>query len=225
MKNSSVKKVLKRLKPYRFILLLAVLSALVGVSLTLYIPVLVGNAIDRIIGKGSVDFEDVARILGCIGIAIGGVTVCQWLMNYLVNLVSFRTVRDLRRDVFAKVMSFSPAEVNRFSQSSLITRCTNDVQQIQNMIVIMLPLFFLAMYERDGQPLEVIARHFIETKFIRPKIRPYRTDNYYRTLERQAWAEEEVAKIVRRHQETAEKPVRKKGTGAKHKAAGKPHKA
>ena len=47
------------------------------------------------------------------------------------------------------------------------------------MILIMLPLFLLAMYEKDGQPMEVIARHFIETKFIRPKIRPYRTDNYY----------------------------------------------
>ena len=108
----------------------------------------------------------------------------------------------------------------------LIKKTTANVSlAAMSMIVIMLPLFFLAMYERDGQPLEVIARHFIETKFIRPKIRPYRTDNYYRTLERQAWAEEVVAKIVRRHQETAEKPVRKKGTGAKHKAAGKPHKA
>ena len=47
------------------------------------------------------------------------------------------------------------------------------------MIVIMLPLFFLAMYERDGQPLEVIVKHIIETRFIRPKIRPYQTDNYY----------------------------------------------
>lgn len=93
------------------------------------------------------------------------------------------------------------------------------------MIIAMLPLFFLAMFERDGQPLEVIAKHFIETKFIRPKIRPYQTDNYYRVLERQAWAEEEVAKIVRRNQDNAEKAVRKKGTGAKRKAAGKPHKA
>ena len=50
------------------------------------------------------------------------------------------------------------------------------------MMITMLPLFFLAMYEKDGQPLEVIAGHFIETKFIRPKVRPYRTDNYYAVL-------------------------------------------
>ena len=64
------------------------------------------------------------------------------------------------------------------------------------MILIMMPLFLLAMYEKDGQPMEVIARHFIETKFIRPKIRPYKTDNYYEVLARAAEAEKEVEKIV-----------------------------
>ena len=64
------------------------------------------------------------------------------------------------------------------------------------MILIMLPLFLLAMYEKDGQPMEVIVRHFIETKFIRPKIRPYKTDNYYEVLLRAAEAEKEVEKIV-----------------------------
>ncbi len=65
-----------------------------------------------------------------------------------------------------------------------------------SMIIIMIPMFLLAMYERDGQPLEVIARHFIETKFIRPKIRPYQTDNYYDALKRAAQAEKEVNRIV-----------------------------
>lgn len=64
------------------------------------------------------------------------------------------------------------------------------------MIIAMLPLFFLAMYEKDGQPLEVIAGHFIQAKFIRPKIRPFRTDNYYDVLMRQYQLEKEVGKIV-----------------------------
>lgn len=78
----------------------------------------------------------------------------------------------------------------------LIKRLGNVSLAAMSMIVIMLPLFFLAMYERDGQPLEVIARHFIETKIIRPKIRPYQTDNYYAALLRQAAAEKEVESIV-----------------------------
>ena len=65
-----------------------------------------------------------------------------------------------------------------------------------SMIIIMIPMFLLAMYERDGQPLEVIAKHFIETKFIRPKVRPYQTDNYYDVLSREALAEKEVDRIV-----------------------------
>lgn len=64
------------------------------------------------------------------------------------------------------------------------------------MIIAMLPLFFLAMYEKDGQPLEVIAGHFIQAKFIRPKVRPFRTDNYYDVLMRQYQLEKEVEKIV-----------------------------
>lgn len=64
------------------------------------------------------------------------------------------------------------------------------------MIIVMLPLFFLAMYEKDGQPLEVIAHHFIQAKFVRPKIRPYQTDNYYDVLFRQYQLEKEVERIV-----------------------------
>ena len=64
------------------------------------------------------------------------------------------------------------------------------------MIVIMLPLFFLGMYERDGQPLEVIEKQFIQAKFVRPKVRPYQTDNYYAILMRQEQAEKEVNAIV-----------------------------
>ena len=130
MNNSPVKKVLKKLKPYRFILLLAVLFALVGVSLTLYIPVLVGRAIDRIISKDNVGFEDVARILGYIGIAVGGVTVCQWLMNYLVNLVSFRTVRDLRREVFRKLNSVPLSYIDTHGHGDLMSRVINDVDAV-----------------------------------------------------------------------------------------------
>ena len=64
------------------------------------------------------------------------------------------------------------------------------------MIFIMIPLFLLAMYERDGQTLEVIAKHYVETKIIRPKVRPYQTDNYYDVLHRAAVAEKEVLGIV-----------------------------
>lgn len=64
------------------------------------------------------------------------------------------------------------------------------------MMIVMMPLFFFAMYEKNGQPLEVFLHHFIQATFIRPKIRPYKTDNYYAALMRQKKAEKEVEKIV-----------------------------
>ncbi|KAA6140755.1 PrgI family protein [[Clostridium] symbiosum] len=66
------------------------------------------------------------------------------------------------------------------------------------MIVVMLPLFLLAMYEKDGQPLEVILGQIIQTVFIRPKERPYMTNNFYAAVERQNQVEKEVRAIVRK---------------------------
>lgn len=75
------------------------------------------------------------------------------------------------------------------------------------MMVIMMPFFFLAMYEKHGQPLEVFLKHFIQANFVRPKTRPYKTDNYYAALDRWAKAEEEVEKIVRISEEREKERV------------------
>lgn len=66
------------------------------------------------------------------------------------------------------------------------------------MIVVMLPCFLLAMYEKHGQPLEVVVKNIIQTKFTRPKERPYRTENLYAVLEKQRNLEKEVSAIVKR---------------------------
>ena len=67
---------------------------------------------------------------------------------------------------------------------------------LMSMMVIMMPIFFFAIYEKNGRPLEVYLGHFIEAVFVRPKKRPYKTDNYYSALERTARAEREVNRIV-----------------------------
>ena len=66
------------------------------------------------------------------------------------------------------------------------------------MILVMLPFFLLAMYERHGQPLEVVAGQVIRCMFLRTKERPYQTNNFYVALERQAQAEKEVKAIVQK---------------------------
>lgn len=67
------------------------------------------------------------------------------------------------------------------------------------MIMVMLPMFFFGVYERNGQSLEVILYHFIQATFIRPKKRVYQTRNYYELLQRQAVAERQIEEILRKY--------------------------
>ncbi len=89
------------------------------------------------------------------------------------------------------------------------------------MMAVMLPMFFLAMYERDGQPLEVVLKQIVEAAFVRPKVRPFKTDNYYEALMRQYQAEKEVKRIVSQAEkrqagtEAAGKPFRERTAGGK----------
>ena len=77
------------------------------------------------------------------------------------------------------------------------------------MIAIMLPCFLMAMYEKHGQPLEVVVKNIIQTKFVRPKERPYQTENFYAVLEKQRKLEKEVSAIVKgtnQRRRTGKKP-------------------
>ena len=77
------------------------------------------------------------------------------------------------------------------------------------MIVIMLPCFLMAMYEKHGQPLETVIKNIVETKFVRPKERPYQTENFYAVIEKQRKLEKEVSAIVKgtnQRRRTGKKP-------------------
>lgn len=71
------------------------------------------------------------------------------------------------------------------------------IEKKYGMIVVMLPCFLMAMYEKHGQPLEVVVKNIIQTKFVRPKERPYQTQNLYAVLEKQRKLEKEVSAIVK----------------------------
>ena len=73
------------------------------------------------------------------------------------------------------------------------------------MILVMLPCFLFAMYEKHGQPLETLIKNIIQTRFIRPKERPYQTENFYAVLERQRQLEKEVSAIVNGKRQTRKK--------------------
>lgn len=95
-----------------------------------------------------------------------------------------------------QLICFSIAAAVGIPSYFLIRRTGNNSLAALGMILIMLPLFFLAMYEKNGQPPETIIRNMIQYAFVRPKIRPYKTNNYYSALERSAAAQKEVNRIA-----------------------------
>mgnify|MGYP000159388913 FL=1 len=121
--------------------------------------------------------------------------------------------RDLSRVKTKVFMNLTKRQILCFGAAALIgvplffvLKSTGNVSfAAMGMIIVMLPLFFLAMYEKDGQPMEVVAKHFWKAKFKRPKIRPYQTDNYYAALIRAEQAEKEVERIVCKSQKTVRK--------------------
>lgn len=95
-----------------------------------------------------------------------------------------------------QLICFTPAVLLGVPLFFLLKESAGNSTATLCMMMVMLPFFLLAMYEKNGQPLEVILKQMIETKFIRPKNRPYQTNNFYEALARQRDLEMEVKRIV-----------------------------
>ena len=121
-----------------------------------------------------------------------------------------------------QLICFSVAALIGVPTFFLLKSIGNSSMAAMGMMVIMMPLFFLAMYEKNGQTLEVFLGHFIEANFRRPKQRPYKTNNYYSALMKQAQIEMEVEKIVGTNkQSVSEEQTRNCDTGVFNKRRAK----
>ena len=131
MKTSQlVKRLLHYVKPYRFLLFIAIVSSFISVAASLLTPVLIGDAIDFIIGKDNVDFSQVLRYIGYLGITIAFATIFQWLLSWSTNKLSFSTVKDMREDLFNHIDKLPLKYIDSHSHGDLITRMGNDIEQI-----------------------------------------------------------------------------------------------
>lgn len=127
---SVVKKIIGYTRPHLIYIILALICSAVSVSFTLYIPVLVGNAVDLMLQKGKVDFPGILAIAAEIGIFILFVVVFQWLSGNFTNIISARTVRDLRGDLFSKLNHLPLSEIDSRAHGDLISRITNDIEAV-----------------------------------------------------------------------------------------------
>ena len=125
----TAKKVLTYLAHYRWLFLLSLLMATTVVTLTLYLPVLTGRAIDLIVAPGRVDFEGIAPILTEAIVVIAITAVCQWLMNVCNNRITFGVVRRLRYDAFRHIQSLPLSYLDKHPVGDTVSRVISDADQ------------------------------------------------------------------------------------------------
>ena len=181
--SSVMKKVVLRIKPYWPALIASLLLATVYVAMTLYIPILVGNAIDCIIEAGNVDFAAMGlylrKILGCAAIA----ALAQWVMNEINNRITYRVTRDIRNEAFRHIQVLPLSYLDRQSQGDVVSRVISDVdtfadgllmgftQLFTGIMTILGTLFFMlriswqiALVVIIITPLSLVVANFIATR-------------------------------------------------------------
>ena len=122
-----MKRVLKYIRKYTPALVLSLLLAGLTVLLTLYIPILTGNAVDLIIGKGQVDMAGIFAIMKKIAIAMIITAVGQWIMNTCNNYITYHVIRDIRTDAFAKLEILPLKYLDAHAYGDIVSRVIVDV--------------------------------------------------------------------------------------------------
>ena len=146
MSNKEVlKKVFSYAERYKIQIVLSMLFALINVAGTLYVPILIGRAIDFIIGRSRVDFEGIAPILFEICIIIGIVAVSTWLMNVCNNKITFGVVHDMRDRAFSKIEMLPISYIDSHKAGDIVSRVIADVDQFADGLLVGFTQFFTSV--------------------------------------------------------------------------------
>ena len=141
-KRNTMRKLLRYLKKYWLLLILSLLFAALTVAMTLYLPILIGQAVDLIVAPGQVEFSAIARLLLKMGILIGATALSQWIMNACNNRITYRTVRDIRSDAFARLEILPLRYIDAHSYGEIVSRMIADVDQFADGLLMGFTQFF-----------------------------------------------------------------------------------
>lgn len=129
-KSSTIKQVLHYVRNYKLLLFLSILFATITVALSLYIPIIVGQAIDLLAnGQGKIDLDKVLVLLGNIGIIAIIIALLQWIMNNINNKITYNVVRDVRNDAFEKIERLPLKYIDSRSHGEIVSKVIADVDQ------------------------------------------------------------------------------------------------
>lgn len=181
--KSTLKQVLEYIRKYNFLLILSILFAVVNVVFTLYIPILVGDAIDQIIGPSQVNFSKIRIILFQIVLLATLTAFSQWIMNTINNKITFQVVQDIRQEAFEKLQILPLKFVDSHYHGEIVSRVIADVDQFADgllmgftqlftgVVTILMTLFFMfyingwiAMVVVVLTPLSLFVARFIAKK-------------------------------------------------------------
>lgn len=129
VQKAALKKVFGYIKNYRILMLLSIIMAAATVICSLYVPILIGRAIDLIIDKGNVDFEGLSVLLPQIAVVALAAALIQWLMNTVNNRITYHIVRDIRDEAFRKIEILPLSYVDSHPAGGIVNRVIADADQ------------------------------------------------------------------------------------------------
>ena len=141
-RRAVLRRVLSYIRPHLLKLAASLVLALVIVALTLYVPILIGRAIDCIVGAGQVDFETLRDTLGLIAACIVATSLAQWLQSELNNRVTYDAVRDIRRDAFAHIQQLPLSYLDAHPTGDIVSRMIADVDTFADGLLMGFTQFF-----------------------------------------------------------------------------------
>ena len=155
--KETFKKVLRYIKKYWFYLILSILLAVVTVVLTLYIPILIGDAVDEIVGAGHVDFAAIFVILKRMAVVILATAAAQWVMNLCNNKMTYGVVQDIRNEAFQKIESLPISYLDAHSHGDMVSRIIADVDQFADGLLMGFTQFFTGVMTIVGTLLFMLS--------------------------------------------------------------------
>ncbi|MGN0465830.1 MAG: ABC transporter ATP-binding protein [Lachnospiraceae bacterium] len=152
-------RVLDYMGKYKIFFALSIIFATITVALTLYVPILVGQAVDHIVAKGAVEFNIVWKILVKIGIVVLFTALAQWLMNICNNKITYHIVQDIRKEAFRKIQVLPLRYIDAHSYGETVSRIITDVDQLSDGLLLGFAQLFTGVITILGTLIFMVGIH------------------------------------------------------------------
>ena len=153
----TIRRVLRSIDKYQASVLLSLFLAVVTVALTLYVPILTGQAVDRIVAPGQVDYAGLVKILAKILAAMAVTAASQWLMNHINNTITYRVVKDIRTQAFDHLERLPLSYIDSHPSGDIISRIVADVDQFSEGLLMGFTQFFTGVMTIGGTLLFMLS--------------------------------------------------------------------